>query len=143
MWGNDSTGEAIATIEADAVAASGTVDLDLARVWRKAIGGVLGGDTALDGEAAGRDGVLGEAELLERGTCGDLDLGGDEIDAGDLLGDGVLNLAIYESVYMKSPKKGTQNDGKENDTGMIRQRRIHEGLGSDTAGVYRLAIIQE
>ena len=38
--------------------------------------------------------VLSQAELLEGGASGDLDLGGDDVDAGDFLGDGVLDLAV-------------------------------------------------
>jgi len=53
---------------------------------------VFGGDSALEGEAADRDPVLREAELLQRRTGGDLDLGSNDVDAGDLLGDGVLDL---------------------------------------------------
>ena len=40
---------------------------------------------------------MGEAKLLERRTCCDLDLGSDNVDAGDLFGDGVLDLTGTES----------------------------------------------
>ncbi|KMU86024.1 hypothetical protein CIHG_03555 [Coccidioides immitis H538.4] len=90
--GDDGAGEAVSAVETDAVAAGGAVDLDLAGVGLEALCGIFGGDAALDGEASGGDAVLGEAELLEGGAGGDLDLGGDDVDAGDLLGDGVLDL---------------------------------------------------
>ena len=51
-----------------------------------------GGDSALYSKTPGGDTVLGEAQLLEGGTGGDLDLGGDDVDARDLLSDGVLDL---------------------------------------------------
>jgi hypothetical protein len=38
--------------------------------------------------------VLGEAELLEGSAGGDLDLCGDNVDAGDFFGDGVLDLTV-------------------------------------------------
>ena len=38
--------------------------------------------------------VLGQSELLERGTCGDLDLCGNDVNAGDFFCDGVLDLTI-------------------------------------------------
>lgn len=69
-----------------------TYHFNLARVWLEALGWVLGRDAALDGKAAGRDAVLGEAKLLEGGASRDLDLRRDNVDAGDLLGDGVLDL---------------------------------------------------
>ena len=76
------------------IATCGTVDLNLASIRGKALGGVLRCDTALEGKASGGDVVLSQAELLEGGASGDLDLGGDDVDAGDFLGDGVLDLAV-------------------------------------------------
>jgi hypothetical protein len=55
---DDGTSKAIATVQADTVATRRPVDFDLASVWREGIGWVLGGDTALDSEATGRDAVL-------------------------------------------------------------------------------------
>lgn len=89
---DDSASETVSTIQTDTVATSTAVDLNAAGVRLEALGRVLGGDTALDGEPPGGDAVLGEAELGEGGAGGDLDLGGDDVDARDLLGDGVLDL---------------------------------------------------
>ena len=69
----------------------------LSGVRSEAIGGVFCGDTALEGKATSGDVVLGEAKLLEGRTCGDLDLGSDDVNAGDLFGDGVLDLTGTES----------------------------------------------
>ena len=79
-------------IETDAVAGGLAVAEDDAGVGLEVVGGVLSGDTGLDGVAVGLDLVLGEAELLEGVAGGDLELGLHDIDAGDLLGDGVLDL---------------------------------------------------
>lgn len=38
------------------------------------------------------DVVLGKTKLFEGDTCGNLDLGSNDIDTGDLFGDGVLDL---------------------------------------------------
>jgi hypothetical protein len=86
--------KAISTVETNSVAACGTVHLDLSGVGREAIGRVFGCDTALEGKAASRDVVLGQSELLEGGTCGDLDLCGHNIDARDLFGNGMLDLTV-------------------------------------------------
>ena len=72
---------------------STAVDLNLSGVGREAIGRILGGDTALEGEATGGDVVLCEAELLERGAGSNLDLSGNNVDAGNFFGDGMLDLA--------------------------------------------------
>ena len=52
----------------------------------------LGGDSALNGIASLGDGILGEAQLWQRSTGGNLDLRCDNVNAGDLLSDGVLDL---------------------------------------------------
>jgi hypothetical protein len=94
LTSDDSTGKTIATVQTDSVTASGTVHLDFASVWGEAIRWVLSCDTALEGETARRDVVLGQSELLERRTGGDLDLGSDNVDAGNFFGDGMLDLTI-------------------------------------------------
>lgn len=80
------------TIKSNTISTRTAIYFDLASVWAKAIGGVFGGDTALNSETACRDAVLGEAELLERGTSCNLNLCCDNVDAGDFFGDGVLDL---------------------------------------------------
>lgn len=92
LTGDDGTSETVATIQTDAVTTSAAVDLDPTGVRLEVLTRVLGGDTALNSKTPSGDAVLGEAELGERGAGGDLDLGGDDVDARDLLGDGVLDL---------------------------------------------------
>lgn len=91
---NDSSSEAVTTIQAHAVTTCRAVDLNLASVWCKPLGGVLGGDAALDGKTAGRDAILRQAELSKGGAGRDLDLGRDDVDSSNFFGDGVLDLAI-------------------------------------------------
>jgi hypothetical protein len=76
----------------DSIATSRAVHLDLSCVRREVLGRVLGGDAALESEAASRDVVLSETELFQGSTRSDLNLRSDDVDAGDLLGDGVLHL---------------------------------------------------
>jgi hypothetical protein len=59
----------------------------------EALGRVLGGDTALNGETTSGDTILGEAKLCEGRTSCDLNLGCDDINACDFFGNGVLDLA--------------------------------------------------
>jgi hypothetical protein len=48
----------------------------------------------LNGETAGCDTILSQAELLERSARSDLNLGRNNINAGDLLRDCMLDLAV-------------------------------------------------
>jgi hypothetical protein len=80
-----SAGEARAGIETDTIAACAAVHLDLTRIGLEASGCIFGSDTALDGEAAASDSFLSETKLGQRSTSGDLDLSGDDINAGDFL----------------------------------------------------------
>lgn len=93
MGGNDSASETVTTIETDTVTTSGAVDFDFSSIRLEILGGVFSGDTALDGETAGRDAVLCETELFEGSTSSNLDLSGYEIDTSNFLGYGVLDLA--------------------------------------------------
>ena len=95
VWRDDRAGIAGSGIEADAEASGGAVVQDAAVVRREVFLRILGGDAALDGEAVAGDVFLGrDGDFLpEDGIpLGDEDLGADEIDAGDALGDGVLDL---------------------------------------------------
>ena len=85
MRGDLGTGEARAGVETDAVTACAAVDLDFACVGLEVGGGVFSGDTALNGEAALGDGVLGQTELREGRASSDLDLRGDDVDASNFL----------------------------------------------------------
>lgn len=84
-YSNLSTSKARAGIKADTIATSAAVDLDLSGIGLEVLGGIFGGDTALDGEAALGDGILRETKLGERGSCRNLDLSGNDVDAGDFL----------------------------------------------------------
>jgi hypothetical protein len=97
MRADDRTRKAVSSVQADTVATGRPVDFNLSCVRRKVIGRILSGDATLNGEAAGRDLVLREAKLGERGTRSDLDLRRDNVDAGDLFGDGVLDLTARVS----------------------------------------------
>ena len=78
-------GETRAGIETDTVAASRAVDLNLTGIGLEVLCWVLSRDTALDGETALGDCLLCKAKLGKRGASCDLNLGGDDVDAGDLL----------------------------------------------------------
>jgi hypothetical protein len=95
IWGNDSASETIATIETDTVTTSRAVDLNLASIWAELLCRILSGDTALNGETASGDAILGETKLWQGGASSNLDLGGNDINAGDLLSDSVLDLNTW------------------------------------------------
>ena len=86
------SGKTVAAIETNSVTAGRAVDLNLSSVGRKALRGIFGRDAALEGEAAGRDVVLRETELLERCTSRDLDLRSDDVDARNFFRDGMFDL---------------------------------------------------
>lgn len=92
MRSDDGSGKTVTTIETDSVATSRAVDLDLSSIGCKALGGVFCGDSALEGKASCGDVVLSQAKLFKRCTCCDLNLCRNNVDTGDLLGDGVLDL---------------------------------------------------
>ena len=73
-------------------AAGRAVGDDLAGVRPEAVGRVLGGDPALQGGPPDLDLVLPQPEIVQGLAGGDPDLRGDQVDVGDLLGDGVLDL---------------------------------------------------
>ncbi len=68
---------------------------DPAGVRPEPVGRILAGDAALQGGAPGGDAVLGQAQVRQRVPGGDADLAGDQVDVGDLLGDGVLHLDAW------------------------------------------------
>ena len=79
------TSETRAGIETNTVTASTAIHLDLSSIRLEVVRGVLSSDTALDSETTLGDCLLREAKLGKCGTGCDLDLGGDDVDAGDLL----------------------------------------------------------
>ena len=91
---DDRAGER-AAVEADAHAAGRAVVEQFAVVGQEVARGVFGGDAALEGEAGRADGgLIAEADrgVAQRKPLGDEDLAVDDIDARDLLGDGVFDL---------------------------------------------------
>ena len=95
VGGDLGPGEAVAGVEPDPGAAGGAVGLDGAEVGGEAVLRVLGGDAALDGEAAHLDvGLGGDADLRvgEPVPLGHQDLRLHQVPPGDHLGDGVLHL---------------------------------------------------
>ena len=89
---------AIAGVDPDAGSARPAQGGDRARGGQEAAGRVLGVDPALDGVAAHGHVVLGQAERLAGRHP---QLGGDDVDAGDLLGDRVLDLDA--GVHLQEP----------------------------------------
>ena len=81
-----------AAVEPHAATTGGAVDGDLAGIRAEAVRRVLGRDPALQRGPARVDVGLRHAEVGERLARGDADLRDDEVDVGDLLGDGVLDL---------------------------------------------------
>ena len=84
-----------AAVEPEARAAGRAIMRDPAVVGSEVVGGVLGRDPALDRVPLRLDRLLaGEADLRigQLASLGDQDLALDEVDAGDDLGDGVLDL---------------------------------------------------
>jgi hypothetical protein len=81
-----------AAVEPDARSTGGAVRGDRAGVGPEAVGGILGRDPALQRGAVDPDVVLTQPEVRQALPGRDPHLGLDEVDVGDLLGDGVLHL---------------------------------------------------
>lgn len=111
LTGSDNgTGETVTSVETDSISSCRSVDLNLAGVRGEAVCRIFRGDTALEGKTTGGDVVLGQAKLLERGTRRNLDLRSDDVDAGDFLCDGVLDLTVPEGqlcIWPAWPKRLT------------------------------------
>ena len=85
----------VACVQTDAETAAGTISGDLTGVRCKVVGRILGGDTALDGVAAGGHvSLAGDANGgIAQGTAfRNEDLGTNQVDAGDHFGDGMFHL---------------------------------------------------
>lgn len=89
---DDSSSKAVTTIETNTVTTGRSVDLNLSGIWSEALGRIFGSDTALNGKATSGNSVLGKTKLSQSSASGDLNLGGDNVDASDLFGNGVLDL---------------------------------------------------
>jgi hypothetical protein len=79
-------------VEAHTGAARRAVGRDPAGVGPELVGGILGGDAALQCGTADLQRLLGQAEVLERLAARDPQLRAHQVDVGDLLGDRVLDL---------------------------------------------------
>lgn len=99
-----------AAVQAHPATAGGAVGGDHAGVGAEVVGRVLGGDPALQGGPADGHRVLREAEVGQGLAGGDPQLGLDQVDVGDLLGDGVLDLdARFISMNTYEPSGASRN----------------------------------
>ena len=92
---DDRSGEALGAVEPDAESARRTVGEDFSVIRHELIFGILGGDAALDGVTAAGHLVLhrhADFGAVQRVSLRDEDLGAHQVEAGDDLGDGVLDL---------------------------------------------------
>jgi len=92
MGCDNSTGESIATVEANTITTSGSIYFNLTGIRLEAPGGILSRDPTLDCKTAGRDAVLSKTKLLQRCTSSNLNLCSNNINTCDLFRDGVLDL---------------------------------------------------
>ena len=95
IGGDDGAGIAHATVQPDAETARGAVGENAAVVGRELVLGILGSEAALDGIAiAGHLVLRGHADFraVQFVALRDQDLRPDEVEAGNDLGDGVLDL---------------------------------------------------
>lgn len=65
---------------------------DLPSIWREILSWILSRDTALDSKATSRDAILCKTQLFEGSARCDLDLCSNDIDAGNLFGNGMFDL---------------------------------------------------
>ena len=94
-WRDHTAGRAHAAVEANAETRRASVGDDLAVVRHEFVRRIFGGNAGLDGVAiAGHCVLLRQRELgaVQGRAGGDEDLGAHEVNARDLLGDGVLDL---------------------------------------------------
>ena len=85
MRRDDSTGKSVSTIKTDTVTTSTTVDLNLSGIGLEALSSIFGGDTTLDSETTLGDSILGQTELRQSGTGGNLNLSSNDINSSDFL----------------------------------------------------------
>lgn len=84
-YGDLGASETGACVQTDTISASTAVDFNLSCIGLEALSSIFGGDTALDGEAALGDSLLGKTELGKGGTSSNLDLSSNDIDASNFL----------------------------------------------------------
>ena len=92
MRRDNCTSKSIPSIQTDAVAASGTIYLDLASIRRKAISRIFRRDTTLYGKAANRDLILCQTQLLQGCSSCYLYLRCHNVNASDFFGNCMLHL---------------------------------------------------
>lgn len=98
---NLSTRETRACVETNTVAAGTTVDLNFTRIRLEVLGGVLSGNTALDGKAALGDCLLGKTKLRQGCARSDLDLCRDDVDTSYFLWQTMSGLRVLRDTAMK------------------------------------------
>ena len=93
IMGSDlSTGISGTSIESNSISSSRSVDLDLTGIRLESLSSILSRDSTLNGESSSVNVFLGETELFKGDTSRNLDLSSDDVDTGNFLGDGVLDL---------------------------------------------------
>jgi len=128
-----------AGVEADAQTARRAIMAQPAMIRHEFVGGILGRHPALDGEA-----VLGDLRLIahadlrirERLPLGDQDLRLDQVVAGDLFGDGVLDLDAridFDEVELA----GIDIEEKFDRAGVVKARGATDGEGGVPEGLAR------
>jgi hypothetical protein len=80
------------SIKSNTISTSRSVNFDLTSIGLESLSGVFSRDSTLDGETSSVDMLLGKTELFEGDTSSNLDLGSNDIDTGNFLGNGVLDL---------------------------------------------------
>ena len=90
--GGDGKAGVANAIHTDAATGGMAVDGNGAGVGSKVLLRILGGHTALDGNATGANVLLLETDFVKGGTGSNAKLGLDNVNSGNLLGDGVLDL---------------------------------------------------
>lgn len=99
-------------VQSDAAAEGQSDAPDGAGIGTEALRRDLGGDATLDGAAPWLDLVLFQPQLLQRGPLGDAQLSADQVDPGDFLGDGMLDLAgSGEQIETGGPRTEEQRVG--------------------------------
>ena len=91
VGGDGKTGVANA-VHTDTATGGMTVDRDGTSVRSEVLLGILSGNAALDGNTTGANVLLLETNFVESGTGSDAKLGLDNVNSGNLLSDGVLDL---------------------------------------------------
>ncbi len=127
-----------AAVQPDARAAGVAVGGDAADVGPEAVGRVLGGDAQLDGGAVDPKRVLRQPEVRQAGAGRDEHLRGDQVDVGDLLGDGVLDLdaGVHLDEHVLTGTLALRRDEELDRAGVAVADRAGEG---DRVPVQRLA----